>query len=128
MTWKHFTRNEFACKGNDCCGNSNLIEDSFIDLLDELREQCGFALPVTSGYRCPVHNSKVSHTGLTGPHTTGRAADLGVRGERAYRVVELAIRMGFTGIGLNQKGASRFVHLDDLPNAPGQPRPVCWSY
>lgn len=128
MTWKHFTRNEFACKGKDCCGGTNLTENDFIDLLDELREQCGFALPVTSGYRCPQHNSKVSHTGFTGPHTTGRAVDFGVRGDRAYKLVELAIRMGFTGIGVNQKGDARFVHLDDLPNAPGQPRPTCWSY
>lgn len=124
MTWKHFDKNEFACRH---CGE-NLTADDFIDKLDELREQCGFALPVTSGYRCPEHNTKVSHTGLTGPHTTGRAVDFGVRGERAYKVVELAIRAGFTGIGMNQKGEARFVHLDDLPNAPGQPRPTCWSY
>jgi uncharacterized protein YcbK (DUF882 family) len=124
MTWKHFTRNEFACKH---CGE-NKTPDDFIDKLDALREQCGFALPVTSGYRCPEHNSKVSHTGLTGPHTTGRAVDFGVRGDRAYKVMELAMRAGFTGIGLNQKGDARFVHLDDLPNAPGQPRPTCWSY
>ncbi len=34
------------------------------------------------------------------------------------------------GIGIKQKGdyASRFVHLDDLPNGSGQPRPWCWSY
>jgi uncharacterized protein YcbK (DUF882 family) len=124
MNFRHFDRNEFACKH---CG-TNLIHDDFIELLDELREQCGFALRVTSGYRCPEHNSKVSSTGLTGPHTSGRAVDFGVRGDRAYKVLELALRMGFTGIGLNQKGDSRFVHLDDLPNAPGQPRPVCWSY
>jgi hypothetical protein len=45
MTWKHFTRNEFACKH---CGE-NKTPDDFIDKLDALREQCGFALPVTSG-------------------------------------------------------------------------------
>lgn len=128
MTWKHFDRNEFACKGLDCCGHSNLIESDFIDLLDELREQCGFALPVTSGYRCPEHNSKVSHTGLTGPHTTGRAVDIGVSREKAYHVVATAMRMGFSGIGLNQKGGARFVHLDTLPDGPNQPRPTCWSY
>lgn len=124
MTWRHFDRNDFACKH---CGE-NKTEDDFIDLLDELREQCGFALRVTSGYRCPEHNQAVSTTGPTGPHTTGRAADLGVSREKAYRVLDLALRMGFTGIGLNQKGEARFVHLDDLPNAPGQPRPSCWSY
>lgn len=128
MPWKHFDRNEFACRGSNCCGGQNLIEDSFIDLLDELREACGFALPVNSGYRCSVHNQAVSTTGPNGPHTKGRAADLRVDRKRAHRVLELALPMGFTGIGLNQKGDARFIHLDDLPDAPGQPRSVIWSY
>jgi len=31
---------------------------------------------------------------------------------------------------VNQKGphAARFIHLDDLPDAEGQPRPTIWSY
>ena len=125
MTWRHFSLAEFACKH---CGE-NKTDPSFIDKLDALRQSCGFALPVTSGYRCPEHNSKVSSTGLTGPHTTGRAVDLGVRGHQALTLVQLALARGvFTGIGLNQKGAGRFVHLDDLPNATGQPRPTCWTY
>jgi len=116
---------EFSCKH---CGE-NKIDRLFVDKLDTLRESCGFALPVTSGYRRPEHNAKVSSTGLAGPHTTGRAVDFGVRGPQALTVVQLALAGGaFTGIGLNQKGASRFVHLDDLSNATGQPRPTCWTY
>ena len=85
-------------------------------------------MPVTSGARCPTHNSNVSATGKTGPHTTGRAIDFGVRGPQALDVIPLALALGFTGIGVNQKGASRFIHVDDLPDAPGQPRPYIWSY
>jgi zinc D-Ala-D-Ala carboxypeptidase len=40
----------------------------------------------------------------------------------------LALEQGFTGIGVSQKGAIRFIHVDDLPDAPGQPRPTIWSY
>lgn len=36
--------------------------------------------------------------------------------------------MKFTGIGIQQKGGDRYIHLDNLPNAPGQPRPTVWSY
>lgn len=124
MSWRYFALEEFACAH---CG-ANLIAHDFVDRLDELRHEVGFPLPVTSGYRCPTHNAAVSTTGLSGPHTTGRATDLGVRGELALRVVQTALTRGFTGIGLNQKGEARFVHLDDLPNAPGQPRPHCWTY
>ena len=125
---KHFTPSELSCKGQGCCGGKNLVADDFVDKLDTLRDLCGFPLPVTSGYRCPDHNEKVSSTGRTGPHTTGRAVDLGVRGEQALTVVRIALALNFTGIGINQKGAARFVHLDDLPNAPNQPRPTMWSY
>lgn len=84
-------------------------------------------MPVNSGARCPAYNNKVSGTGLTGPHTKG-AIDVGVRGDQALTVVRIALEEGFTGIGVSQKGDKRFIHLDDLPNAPGQPRPTIWSY
>lgn len=110
MSWKHFKHHEFSCKH---CGE-NKMEDSFVDKLDALREECGFPLRLTSAYRCPEHNMRVSTTGPDGPHTTGRAVDIAVRGPQAYRVVALAAKHGFTGIGVHQKGAVRFIHLDDL--------------
>lgn len=125
MIWQHFRAEEFACK---CGCGLNLIDHQFVTELDDLRHSLGFALPITSGYRCPRHNAKVSSTGLTGPHTTGRAADIAVSHGRAYEVLQAALMLKFTGIGINQKGASRFIHLDNLPNAPGQPRATIWSY
>lgn len=125
MAWRHFKVSEFACR---CGCGRNEIDSKFVDRLDDLREACGFVLPVTSGYRCPKHNTQVSSTGLTGPHTTGHAVDFGVSRAQAYELMTIALRMGFTGIGIQQKGGSRFIHIDDLPNAEGQPRPTVWSY
>lgn len=125
MTWRWFKLEDFSCHH---CGK-NLINLSFVDKLDELREEVGFALPVNSGYRCPAYNVIVSpRTGLTGPHTTGHAADLRIDRGKAYIVLKKALEMGFTGIGVAQKGNSRYIHLDDLPGATGQPRPTLWSY
>lgn len=124
MTWKHFKLEDFACHH---CG-ANLIDQSFVDLLDELREQVGFPLPVNSGYRCSTYNRMVSTTGALGPHTTGCAADLQVDRKNAYRVLQAALKLGFTGIGVAQKGVTRYLHLDTLPDAPIQPRPTIWSY
>lgn len=124
MTWRHFNIEEFACHH---CG-ANLIDHSFVDKLDELRERVDFPLIVNSGYRCPVYNAMVSTTGETGPHTTGHAADLKVDRGKAYAVLKMALLMGFTGIGVAQKGNTRYLHLDDLPDAPGQPRSSIWSY
>jgi uncharacterized protein YcbK (DUF882 family) len=124
MNWAYFTKDEFKCKH---CGE-NEMSDEFITKLDKLRSNCGFPLIVTSGYRCPTHNQAVSTTGPNGPHTTGRAVDLGVSRHRAYDVLAHALNLGFTGIGIKQKGPSRFIHLDDLEEPDHAPRPTVWSY
>lgn len=125
MIWRHFKLEEFACR---CGCGANLMDFVFVDELDELRHRLGFPLVITSGYRCPAYNAKVSSTGSTGPHTTGRAADISISHARAYELLQTALLMKFTGIGVQQKGGGRFLHLDNLPNAPGQPRPTLWSY
>jgi zinc D-Ala-D-Ala carboxypeptidase len=124
LTLRYFTRAEFRCKH---CAIERM-DDEFLRLLDELRHRCGFPLPVTSGYRCPVHNQRVSSTGPDGPHTWGRAADLGVSRHRAYDVLRHALALGFTGIGVQQKGPTRFIHLDTLTEQEAAPRPTVWSY
>lgn len=127
MIWRWFTLDEFQC--NCGCGRADMSHD-FIDKLDELRERVGFPLVVTSGYRCPDHNDKVSSTGRSGPHTTGRAADIAIMGHKAHKVLQQASLGGwFTGIGLKQHGshAARFMHLDDLEQ-PNSPRPNIWTY
>lgn len=127
MDWskvKHFRPEEFACRH---CGKVEMNE-VFVSKLDAMRGQCDFPFVVTSGYRCPDHNEAVSTTGRDGPHTTGRAADIAVSGAAAYRVLSMCQRFGITGIGVQQKGSGRFLHLDDLENGPGCPRPWIWSY
>lgn len=121
---KNFTPNEVVCK----CGCGMLPEQDFMDKVQIVRDIVGFPLPVASGARCPKHNAAVSSTGDNGPHTTGRALDVTARGEQAFRVVYAMLVAGFTGIGVQQKGDKRFIHGDDLPDAPGRPRPTIWSY
>ncbi|UCE39322.1 MAG: peptidase M15 [Thermoplasmata archaeon] len=128
-TWEqitYFRPDEFRCR---CCGEERMSL-SFILTLDDLRTRLGFPLHISSGYRCPWHNDQVSTTGFNGPHTTGRAADVLISGEDAFRLVTQSSLGGwFTGIGINQKGPhdKRFIHLDDL-TAPDHPRPRLWSY
>ena len=122
---KHFSREELQCK----CGCGRMeIPASFLEKLEELRVAYGKPMPVTSGYRCPSHNADVSDTGEAGPHTLG-AVDISVAGADVHRLLQLAFIVGFTGIGIKQKGpfSGRFVHLDDLP-ATTHPRPRVWTY
>lgn len=110
------------------CGCGLLPDPDFMAKIEALRVAFGKPLVVTSAARCPEYNSRVSGTGRTGPHTTGRAIDFAVSRADAHRLLALAMRADFPGIGVQQKGAGRFLHIDDLPDAPGQPRPTIWSY
>ena len=120
----NFPDHELVCK----CGCGMLPAQDFMDKVQRLRDIAKFPMSVSSAARCPKHNAKVSGTGLTGQHTTGRAIDLAVSHALAHAVVGIALQMGFSGIGVQQKGSGRFIHLDDLMNGPGCPRPTVWSY
>lgn len=123
--WSNFTPQEMACRGT----GRLMIDREFMDRLQVLRDLLGFPLPVTSGYRTPDYNAQASTTGRTGPHTTGRAADITIYGEHGFMLLTRIKMLGFTGIGSKQHGphALRFIHLDDLPDGDC-PRPTIWTY
>ena len=100
------------------------IVKSFLDKIQELRNRVGFGLEVNSYYRSPDYDTAI---GGAGTHPTGRAIDFRVAGTKAWHLQHKAAEMGFTGIGINQKGPwdKRFIHLDDLTTGN---RPRIWSY
>lgn len=126
----YFKWKEFDQKGLP--GSGELYMDrEFVELLDELRGVCGFPFIISSAYRSPEYNNKVSSSGLKGPHTTGKAVDILVYGKQAHKLIDLATKFEFKGIGISQKGdyKTRFVHLDTLSdNENNAPRPWIWSY
>ncbi len=117
----YFTGKELSCS---CCG-VNAFNKLTLDRLNALRKELGQPLIVNSAYRCEKHNAL---RGYTQTHATGQAIDLNVSHKIAYDVLELAIKHGFTGIGIKQKGKVRFIHLDDLEEGERRPRPHIWSY
>ena len=123
--WNNFSVDELKCKGTGKYPDMTVEIAPFMDLLQGIRDVAKFPLIISSGYRAPEHNSRVSKTGKTGPHTTGRAVDIAIRGEEAFVLVRLAMLHGMTGVGISQKGKTRFIHLDDLTDGP---RPRIWSY
>lgn len=123
MTFFHEA--EFECKCG--CGRANM-EPAFLARMETLRAAFGKPIFINSGYRCPSYNRRISPTGIDGPHTTGQAADIDVNRGDAFRLLQLAMNHGFTGIGVQQKGGRRYLHLDTLTDAPGRPRPTIWSY
>ena len=123
MSFKYFTDTELHC--SHC--QQNKVDGYFMEKIEALRESLGFPFIVTSAYRCPKHPIEAPKK-LSGAHSTGQAMDLSVHGENAYKLVYGALRAGFTGIGVNQKGDSRFIHLDNIKSSKDRPRPWIWSY
>jgi len=69
---KNFKEEEFACK---CRCKTNKIKPELIDYLQEFRDELGLPITISSGYRCPGHNTAVGGV-MNSSHTFGIAADL----------------------------------------------------
>ena len=117
---KYFTEEELTCSHSGECK----MDAHFMELMDDIRERAGFPFVVTSGYRSPDHPIEARKS-APGAHTTGKAIDIAVSGERALRLIEIAQQAGIKRIGVNQKGSGRFIHLDVCDDRPS---PAIWSY
>jgi zinc D-Ala-D-Ala carboxypeptidase len=125
MNWSlypNFSEAEFRCRHTGKC----LMHPDFMARLQQLRTVYGRPMRISSGYRDRTHPVE-ARKATTGAHTMGRAADIAVEGWEAMRLVQLAVECGFSGIGVQQKGSGRFIHVDDVPSVL-LPRPAMWSY
>lgn len=131
MLTAHFARSELACR----CGCGQMAFGAgALARLEALRQAFQAPMLISSGYRCPEYNRRVSDTGTNGPHTVWRddaiAVDVRLFGARAARLIRLALDHSWTGIGVAQKGehSRRFIHIDRMPGCTAHPRPWVWSY
>ena len=126
MNWQNypnFSAVEFRCKHT----GSLRMDEGFMARLQALRTDYGKPMTISSGYRDKTHPIEAAKS-EPGAHSTGHACDVVVSGGDALKLIALAVKHGFTGIGVKQKGSSRFIHLDDLPHDSRRPRPTVWSY
>jgi len=125
MSWEspYFTSEEMSCSHTGL----EKMDARFMEMLTELRVAYAKPLRVTSAYRDATHPIEAKKD-KPGAHSTGKAADIGVDRGEAYEVLKLALEIGFTGIGVAQKGSGRFLHLDICDSSDGMIRPTIWSY
>lgn len=117
--YPNFSEAEMRCKHTGRCE----MDARFMRRLQQLRSVYGKPMTVTSGYRDPSHPDEAGKAN-PGEHTTGHAVDIAVQGPDALRLIKLAVDIGFTRVGVQQKGDGRFIHLGDSPQFP----PGIWSY
>ena len=63
------------------------MDDEFMRMLQELRNQMNGPLRISSARRCSRLNETFSTTGKNGPHTQAKATDILISGERAMDIV-----------------------------------------
>ena len=122
---KNFSREELQCSFSGECE----IEEDALNRLQALRDEWGKPIKLSSAYRSaenPRERTKKTgpgyHHGVNGDG--GQAFDVLIAGEDVPPFIALAIKHGFRGIGVNQKGEwnQRFIHIDT------RDKYACWSY
>jgi uncharacterized protein YcbK (DUF882 family) len=116
---KYFKLSEFDSP--DLSGSGGRMNEAFLCLLDDIREDAGFPFRINSGFRTPEHNELVGGK-PSSAHLKGLAADINATtGEQKFKIVQEAIYKGVKRIGIGKT----FIHLDideSLPN------PSIWLY
>jgi uncharacterized protein YcbK (DUF882 family) len=122
MNWAdypYFTKAEFDCKHT----GKNEMQPEFMAKLQLLREKYGRPMIVTSGYRHWTHPVEARKGHTTGEHTRGTCADIAcTSGAERYKIIQLALDLGFPRIGI----AKNFIHLG--LGGQGLPSNVIWEY
>lgn len=122
-SYPNFTKEEFDCKHS----GKNEMQHAFMSKLQALRTAYGKSMRITSGFRDETHPIE-ARKAKPGAHFSGLAADISCSHKDAHAILKIAFELGFSGIGVKQKGGGRFIHLDTIEENANQPRPHVWSY
>lgn len=115
--WKSFSPREIACKGT----GSLLVDETALDKLQELRDNLGIPLLITSAYRSPEHNKAVGGA-KNSYHMKGVAFDIRMENQDPHAFELAAREIGFRGVGYYTKQG--FMHIDLGPDRTwGKPFP-----
>ena len=113
---KYFEESEFS--------EFDKMDPVLLAMLDNLREEYGYPIKLTSTYRSPDHPIEAKKS-KPGEHAHGAAVDIAcVGGEATFKLVKAAIEVGFTRIGISRK--NNFVHVGI--GYPGAPETTIWTY
>jgi uncharacterized protein YcbK (DUF882 family) len=116
---RYFNLSEFDSP--DKIGSGDLMDEMFLEMLDETRHQAGIPFQITSGYRTNQHNALVGGSNGSS-HTKGLAADIRCKGSlERFKIITSALEVGFTRIGVS----GNFIHID---SSRDKIQNVIWTY
>ena len=120
--------NYFEFDSPDIQGSGQLMNKELLEILDEVREDYGKPIHITSGYRTEAHNAKVggkkdsSHLKALAVDVSDNNRGLPISSTNKFKLVRLFLEYGITRIGI----ADTFIHvdIDDEDKSPN----VIWTY
>lgn len=118
---RYFKDEEFGRCAPPCSIDD--MEQSFMDVLDELRERAGIPLVLNSAYRSRDYELTKGRSGNSS-HTHGLAVDIRcATSQNRMKIIRAALEMGVARIGV----AGTYVHVD-IGDRVGLPVDVIWTY
>ena len=116
---KYFNYTEFDSP--DVQGSGQLMDETILQMLDEVREKFDKPIHITSGYRTAAHNEAVGGT-ENSSHLRGLAVDISCKNSKdRFDLINCLLDVGFNRIGI----AKTFIHADiDRDKVQG----VIWLY
>jgi hypothetical protein len=127
ITSPHFSHDELCCHGAACCGHENLCTQTLVDGLEAFRaialevwtRKYGpigrrfHGVDVHDAYRCLKRNAVTSGAVSDSQHTTGRAADISVKGLTAAELEAIAVQIpAFAQGGIGRDDVRDMLHVD----------------
>lgn len=106
-------------------GSGQLMQPSFLYLLNQARHIAGIPFEITSGFRIEADIERLEKAGYkvskNSSHLKGYAADIACEsGLERLKIVQSLLEAGFTRIGI----AKTFIHCDNDPDKPDS----IWTY
>ena len=108
---KNFSRREFACRGEGCCGGAGPVDGRLLGALEVFRARVGRPVHILSGFRCLTHNRAIGSADSS-QHPKGYAADVAqIEGMSIDEMASIAAGIeAFRQGGIGCYGT--FLHLD----------------
>ena len=116
---KYFNYSEFDSP--DVQGSGQMMDNTLLEMLDEVRDKFDKPIHINSGFRTPAHNEAVGGT-ENSSHLKGLAVDINCNTSKdKFDLVNCLLDVGFNRIGI----ANTFIHADIDPN---KAQGVIWTY
>ena len=123
MTWivGRFSSSEFTCK---CGCGLDKVSPTFLWKLNQIRDEVGFPMAVTSGCRCEQHNKNEGGEDNSDHLCLPACEGVDIIANNSWvrdRIIEASYKVGIRRRGV----AKTFVHLGDRQR---NPQGVLWVY